>query len=147
MEFKEQIKDFEERFKASSIDYYEGGTIISKLIHNQKLLDRYYRIIEEFKGLKANIYSDKHVSDLFRAKKNKSILALNIYRSRALGLLSIADEIARLNINNSMTKKQIDAYRELQLLRMDMMKYAENNLNYSNIIATQQHYEKYEKGV
>lgn len=147
MEFKEQIKDFEERFKVSSLDYYEGGTIISKLIYNQKLLDRYYRIIEEFKSLKSNIYTDKHVSDLFRSKKNKSVLAVNIYRSRALGLLSIADEIARLNINNSMTKKQIDAYRELQLLRMDMMKYAENNLDYSNIIATQQHYEKYEKGV
>lgn len=147
MEFKEQIKDFEERFKVSSLDYYEGGTIISKLIYNQKLLDRYYRIIEEFKSLKSNIYTDKHVSDLFRSKKNKSVLAVNIYRSRALGLLSIADEIARLNINNSMTKKQIDAYRELQLLRMDMMKYAGNNLDYSNIIATQQHYEKYEKGV
>lgn len=147
MEFKEQIKDFEERFKVSSLDYYEGGTIISKLIYNQKLLDRYYRIIEEFKSLKSNIYTDKHVSDLFRSKKNKSVLAVNIYRSRALGLLSIADEIARLNINNSMTKKQIDAYRELQLLRMDMMKYAGNNLDYSNTIATQQHYEKYEKGV
>lgn len=147
MEFKEEVKQFEERFKNSCVDYYEGGTLISKLIYNQKLMDRYYRLIEEFKNLKSNIYTDKHICDLFRAKKSKAVLAINTYRSRALGLLSIADEIARLNINNSMTKKQIYAYRELQLLRVDMIKLAEKNLSYSNIVAVQQHYEKYEKGV
>ena len=46
-----------------------------------------------------------------------------------------------------MTKDQIEAYRKLQMLRCEILKFAEGELNYSNILANQKHYETYEKGV
>ena len=147
MDFQNIVKDFELRFKGLSHDYYDGATIISKIIYKDKLYDRYYQVLEEFRNLKSGLYSDKHIADLFRSKKDKRILCVNIYRSRALGLLSIADSISRLNINNNMTNIQKTAYQLLQDLRHDMLACAKKDLDYSNLIANQQQYELYEKGV
>ncbi len=143
MDYKEKIGKFEQRFKTLMYDYYDGATIIKKLIYNQKLMDRYYSVLEDFKSLKSNIYSNRHIEKLMNSKTDNTVLVINIYRSRALGMLSIADAISRISTNPNLGEEHLKTCAKLRALRDEMIVYANNNLRFSNMLAKDIGYEEY----
>lgn len=144
MKFAEKLNAYEKRFKEYSFDYYNGATIISRLIYRDKIYDRYFAILEEFSKSKAVLYQDSHIAKLLKGNKDKRCLAVNIYRSRALSLLAIADNMSRLNISDGFSSQQRHAYKELQSLKNEIINYANANLRLSNDLATKLDYEQYE---
>lgn len=143
MDYKQKIKFFEDKYQKLMFDFYEGATIINKLIYNQKLLDRYYVILDEFKNLKSNIYTNKHIEKLMNEKQDNTILVINIYRSRALGLLSIADAIWRLSTSSSQIGNHQNTCLKLKELHDEMEACANNNLRFANMLARDVGYEEY----
>ena len=143
MNYKQKLQDFENRFKTLMFDYYDGATIINKLIYNQKLMDRYYTILEEFNNLKSGLYSSKHIEKLMNSKCNKTVLVVNIYRSRALGLLSVADAINRLSFCSNGTLERQKTCQDLNNLSKEIEIFANNNLHFANMLARDIDYKEY----
>ena len=143
MDYKQKIKYFEDKYQRLMFDFYDGATIINKLIYNQKLMDRYYAVLDEFKNLKSTIYTNKHIEKLMNDKQDNTKLVVNIYRSRALGLLSVADAIWRLSKSENKTNDHQKTCLKLQELHDEIETYANNNLRFSNMLAREIGYEEY----
>lgn len=143
MEFSKQVLELQKQFGELYNEYTMGASLIGKLIYQGTLFDRYTDMVNLFTDLRSGLYSDKHIAKLLKSKHDQRILVINIYRSRALGLLAIADAIDKLNITDNMTNMQLEAFNKLQEIKLKMIRLAISTFDLSNNMATKANYDTY----